>query len=413
MRLSLACAALLASSCADGASQSRPAAADAWTEPCCTVTIRVRVPAGTDTVYLAGSLPQLGPWRANGLAMTGAGRERSAQVTAPLGTVFEYKFTLGRWEREALTYAGVVPANHRLALARDTTVEHEVADWKKDPRAYIADWRGSGVLGRLVYWTDVPSRFLGPTRHVEVWLPPGYDADTTARYPVLYMSDGQNLFDPRIANTGTDWGVDEAIVRLVERGVMPPVIVVGVWSTAERGPEYSPWGRAAEYARFLIEELMPRVDREFRTRTGPAHTAHMGSSMGGLLSFYLVTRHPEVFGSCGCVSTHFPLSEAVVARLFAGDSAVVRDTIPYILRDIEHGLTAPRGARYWFGYGGQGLDADYGPTHEAVRAWLQRQRFVDGRDFAIRRYPAATHNEASWRSYLEDPLTFMFGRRER
>jgi enterochelin esterase-like enzyme len=392
----------------------RPSAA------CCTVTIRVTVPEGTGTVYLAGSLPELGPWRPDGLAMTGAGRERSARLTAPRGTTFEYKFTLGSWSREALGPSGAIPPNNRLLVDGDVQAAHAIAGFSaSDPaalakrqREYLADWRGSGVLGRLVYWTDVQSAFLGSARHVEIWLPPGYDSAPSVRYPVLYAHDGQNLFDPRIASTGVDWGVDEAIVRLSGRGAIPPVIVVGVWNSAERGTEYSPWHRAGAYARFLIEELMPRVNAAFRTLTGPEHTAVMGSSMGGLLSFYLVTRHPEAFGACACMSTHFPLSPAVAARSFPGVAPVANpDTTPYVVQDIAAGLKPPRGARYWFDYGSQGLDSTYGPSHEAVRAWLLRQGLVEGRDFVVRRYEGATHTEASWRARLDDPLTFLFGKR--
>lgn len=372
----------------------------------------MRVPEGAGTVYLAGSLPQLGPWRADGLALSGEGRDRTVHVTAPPGTSFEYKFTLGTWDREAVDSTGMVPFNYQLLLDRDTVVLHTIAGFKRDQREYIADWQHSGVEGRLVYWTDVPSAFLGPVRHVEVWLPPGYDEATTTRYPVLYMSDGQNLFDPRIANTGVDWGVDEAVMRLVKRGTIPPVIVVGAWSTGERGPEYSPWHTAPDYARFLIEELMPRVNREFRTRTGPGNTAVMGSSMGGLLSFYLVSHHPEAFGACGCISTHFPISEAVVAQYFSGLVATATpDTTPYIIRDIRAGFRVPKGTRYWFDYGSMGLDSAYAPTHAVVRTWLLGQGLVEGRDFVIRQYVGATHNEASWRARLEDPLTFLFGRR--
>ena len=238
------------------------------------------------------------------------------------------------------------------------------------------------------------------------------DSATTRRYRVLYMSDGQNLHDPRFASTGTDWGVDEAVVRLVERGVIEPVIVVGVFNSSERTFEYSPWHGAPRYARFLIEELMPRVNAEFRTLTGPANTAHMGSSMGGLLSFYLVTHHPQAFGACGCMSTHLPLSPGMMRRMFpalaAGESG---DTTPYVVRDIRSGLRAPRGIRYWFDYSEHGLDSAYAPTHDAVRAWLIGQGRVEGRDFSIRRYPGVTHNEASWRARLDDPLTFLFGRR--
>jgi len=412
MRLSLVFAALFAALFAATSSALAQQPARAAAPQCCTATIRVRVPEGTGTVYLAGSLPELGPWRPDGRAMAGEGRERTARVTAPSGTTFEYKFTLGSWDREALGSAGTVPPNNRLLLDRDVEAVHEISGFKRDPREYIADWRGSGVAGRLVYWTDVASANLGPTRHVEIWLPPGYDDAPSTRYPVLYMHDGQNLFDPRIANTGVDWGVDEAVVRLVQRGTIRPVIVVGVWSTSARGPEYSPWHGASSYARFLIDELMPRVNAEFRTLTGPENTAVMGSSMGGLLSFFLVTRHPEAFGACGCVSTHFPLSEAVVARNFTSVARVENpDTTPYVVRDVEAGLRVPRGARYWFDYGSQGLDAEYGSTHEAVRAWLLRQGLVEGRDFVVRRYADATHNEASWRARLDDPLTFLFGGR--
>ncbi len=406
MRFALVLAALLAA--ASGATQNLPAQEPA--PECCTATIRTLVPEGTGPVYLAGNLPELGPWRPDGLAMSGAGRERIAWVRAPKGTSFEYKFTLGSWDREALGPSGMILPNHRLLIDGDVEVPHEINDFKKDPKEYIADWKGSGVKGRLVYWTDVASAYLGPTRHVEIWLPPGYDDDPSARYPVLYMHDGQNLFDPRIANTGVDWGVDEAVVRLVERRIIPPIIVVGVWNTAERGPEYSPWHRAPDYARFLIEELMPRVNAEFRTLTGPEDTAVMGSSMGGLLSFYLVTKHPDVFGACGCVSTHFPLSEAQVAQYLAGATAAENaDSTPYIIRDIEAGLHVPRGTRYWFDYGTEGLDADYGPTHVAVRAWLLEQGLVEGGDFVVRPYEGADHNEASWRARLGDPLTFLFG----
>ncbi len=378
---------------------------------CCTATFRVNVPAGTGTVYLAGSLPRLGPWRADGLVLTGEGRERFVRLTAPPETSLEYKFTLGSWDREALTAAGTVPPNHQLVLSRDTVIVHEVAGFKREQREYIADWRGSGVRGRLVYWTDVTSAFLNAKRHVEIWLPPGYDDAQATRYPVLYMHDGQNLFDPRIANTGVDWGVDESVVRLAERGVIPPIIVVGVWSTASRAEEYSPWHDAPDYARFLIEELMPRVDREFRTRTGRASTAVMGSSMGGLLSYYLVTHHPDVFGACGCVSTHFPLSEAVAARVLKLPPIGEADTTPYVRLDIESGLRVPPGARYWFDYGTLGLDSAYAPTHEAVRTWLLGQGLVEGRDFVVRAYEGATHNEASWRARLDDVLTFLFSGR--
>ena len=130
---------------------------------------------------------------------------------------------------------------------------------------------------------------------------------------------------------------------------------------------------------------MPRVNAAFRTLTGPGNTAAMGSSMGGLLSFYLVTHHPEAFGACGCESTHFPLSEAVVAEVFpVFPCPPAPDTTPYIIRDIRSGLRAPRGARYRFDYGSLGLDSAYAPTHEAVRRWLlARAASRDGTSWSV------------------------------
>jgi enterochelin esterase-like enzyme len=404
MRLAAALLLILAA-CAREAPPPAPAA------DCCTATITAVAPEGAPAVYLTGSLPDLGPWKPDALKMEGDGRERVARVTAPPGTVLEYKFTLGSWDREAVGPSGMVMANFRLAMEKDVEARHEITDFKKDVKEHIDDWRGSGVKGTLVYWTDFKSAILGPARHVSIWLPPGYDQDTERRYKVLYMSDGQNLFDPRIANTGVDWGVDEAVTALVEEGAIEPLIVVAVWSSDRRGPEYSPWHDAPLYTRFLIEELMPRINAEFRTLTGPENTAHMGSSMGGLLSFYLATTHPDVFGSCGCVSTHFPLSPAIAARYFPmGGPAEAPDETPYILKDIDAGLTFPKGVRLWFDYGTEGLDASYAPTHDAMRAALLKAGLIENKDFVIRAYEGADHNETSWRARVKDPLRFLYAR---
>ncbi len=277
-----------------------------------------------------------------------------------------------------------------------------------DADYYIDDWQNSGVRGTLVYRKDVASRFLTETRHVEIWLPPGYDDDPERRYRVIYMSDGENLFDPRIANTGIDWGVDEAMMRGAEQGLFEPAIVVATWSTAKRRDEYSPWHDAPQYARFLIEELMPTVNAEFRTRSGPENTFVMGSSMGGLLSFYLVKNHPDLFGACGCVSRAFLISEAGLANVeSAGESGL--DTTPYVIRDIERGDTMPQGVRLFFDYGTEGLDAQYGAENDAVRDWLLGQGFTEGEDFLMRVYEGADHNEPSWRARMDDQLLWLLG----
>ena len=376
---------------------------------CCSVTVRITVPGDVGDVYLTGNQEALGPWRPDNFLMASDGLERSAQIELPSGTEFEYKFTLGSWSRQALGPSGTVLPNLRVLVDDSLEVSHDIGAFQADPLTYIDDWQGSGVQGTLVYWKDVASSHLAASRHVGIWLPPGYDDAAEVRYPVLYMHDGQNLFDPRLTGSGEIWDVDDAVMRLVESGTIPPVIVVGVFNSADRGFEYSPWHGAPDYARFLIDELMPRVNDEFSTLTGPQDTAVMGSSMGGLLSYYLVSNHPDVFGACGCISSHFVLSEAWAARFISDDeTGGGADETPYIVRDIENGFTVPDGVRYWFDYGTEGLDAEYHEPHVAIRQWLLQQALVEGADFVIRPYEGAYHNEASWRERLHEPLTFLF-----
>jgi enterochelin esterase-like enzyme len=378
---------------------------------CCNVAIIADVPENSGDVYLAGSLDALGPWRADGLKMEGEGRERRATLTIPPGTQFEYKFTQGDWSREGTGPSGTVMANFRLDVTGDATERREVVDWKKDPEVYVNDIAGAGVIGDLVYWENVTSKFLERPRRVSVWTPPGYAENPKKRYKVLYMSDGQNLFDPRIANTGVDWGVDEAIASLAAEGAIDPPIVVATWSTDQRGPEYSPWGGAPQYARFLIEELAPRVNREFRTLTGPENTYHMGSSMGGLLSMHLATRRPDFIGGCGCISTHLPLSPKMVAEYFPGAPQDGKDDpVPYFEKDIAAGWPIPKTGRYWFDYGTRTLDADYDVHHQKLRAHLIAQGLVEGEHFMMTKYEGALHNETSWRARLKDSLLWLYGK---
>ncbi len=363
-----------------------------------TVTIHAQVPAGTGIVYLTGNRPELGDWNPSVFAMKGTNQERTAVLRLPPGTVLEYKFTLGSWEREGLGPSGTILPNHRLVVDADKEVTIIIPDFKKNIVEYLDDLKGSGVLGHLEYWKNVPSKYLTDNRHVEIWAPPGYDEESTNRYDVLYMQDGQNLFDPRIANTGVDWGVDEAVVQEMKAGKISPLIVVGVWCTGQRVREYSPWDLGTNYARFLIEELMPQVNRKFRTRIGPQHTGVAGSSLGGLISFWLCWKHPEVFGRAGCISTHFPWT----GKIPAGDDP------PLIQREIAAGATFPRGVRLYFDYGTRGIDATYEPVQNKVNAWLESQGLVEGKNFASRKFPGADHNEAAWRARLPEALGFLF-----
>ncbi|MEL6870246.1 MAG: alpha/beta hydrolase-fold protein [Pseudomonadota bacterium] len=371
-----------------------------------TVTITATVPADAPVVYLSGNLPELGPWHPERFEMSGTGAERTATLTVPAGHLLRYKITAGSWEREGLGPSGTVMPEFTAMIDSDKSLTAEIAGFRVDPEKLIADWEGSGVQGTLVYWKDMPSQFLDETRHVVTWLPPGYDADSDQTYRVIYTHDGQNLFDPRLSYTNVDWGIDEAMMRGVEEGAYEPAIVVGIWNTPARLYEYSPWHKAPEYARFILEELMPRVEAQFNVKTGPENTFVMGSSMGGLVSWYLLKEHSDVFGACGCVSSHLTWSEQMI-EWFAGRDPSSADPTPYIVAEIQDGATMPDNVRMYFDYGTEELDAAYEAPHLAVREWLIAQGFTDGENLKMQKFEGDGHKESAWRERVGAHLEWM------
>lgn len=163
----------------------------------------------------------------------------------------------------------------------------------------------NSVTGTLKVLDEHYSPQLNNQRPIYVWLPPSYESESEKRYPVLYMQDGQNLFDTRLSYVG-EWGVDESMTKLAAEGV--EAIIVGVPNMGEsRMNEYSPFdgyfgeGRAKQYIHYLLHTLKPAIDADFRSKSDPANTGIMGSSMGGLLSIYAVFE-TEGFAFAGALS---------------------------------------------------------------------------------------------------------------
>jgi predicted alpha/beta superfamily hydrolase len=242
---------------------------------------------------------------------------------------------------------------------------------------------------------------LGRERTIRLYLPPGYDA-SDERYPVLYMHDGQNLFDPALSFTGVDWDVDGTMTKLIGSGQVREAIVVGISNTPLRGREYMPAKAVApdrraqllsdEYLRFIVEELKPAIDATYRTKPSREDTLVMGASMGGLISAYAVSEYPDVFGAAGGMSTHWPADDGVV--------------IDYLAAHLP-----ARGAhRFYFDHGTATLDAGYAPYQLRMDRVLQDAGWRPGRDWMSREFPGAEHNERAWRDRLDVPLRFLLGR---
>ncbi len=271
------------------------------------------------------------------------------------------------------------------------------------------------MMPMMIHLDSFPSRHIAP-RPVDIWLPPGYEANPTRRYPVLYLHDGQNCFAPEDASFGVAWEVQHALERLVAAGAAEPAILVGIWSLAPtRLTEYRPArpflylsDRARRqvtagmggpplsdaYGAFIVEELKPAIDSRFRTLPGREHTALMGSSMGGLISLYTVCEHPEVFGAAACLSTHWPAVEGVI--------------LPYL---HDH-LPAPGRHRFYFDRGTTSIDVLYSPIQRQVDELMTAAGYIPGRDWLTRVFPGARHFEADWGARVHEPLTFLLGQNE-
>ena len=242
-----------------------------------------------------------------------------------------------------------VPERPAQTPPPETQTEFSVA-----PTSVAGMYEGvTGTVERL----DIPADGIRQ-RAVDVWLPPSYSEDSETRFPVLYMHDGQNLFEPGTSYAGWDWGVDEALTAMGQ-----DVIVVGVHNIPEvRVLDYFPEKAkeshgevlkthfpdadfdsltADEYLSYLVRAVKPAIDARYRTMPEREHTSIMGSSMGGLISLYAISEYPDVYGAAGMVSTHWPIADGVLVDFFA-----------------EH-LPDPTTHRLYFDFGTNTLDWNY------------------------------------------------------
>ena len=265
--------------------------------------IVVHVPADTPanaSVFVAGSLPGVGSWKADGIQLArAADGTYSGDLALDAGQTLDYKFTCGSWDAVEKAADGSDRANRQLSVGSTATpITATVERWASEPA------KANTVVGTLRI-VQVPAAGLHGTRTIRVWLPPGYDDTATEpRFPVLYLQDGQNCFDRATSAYGSEWQVDETLTRLIAAGTVPPLIVVGIDNAgADRTREYTfdvdpqdGGGDGAAYADLVLHAILPFVEKACCVLTGPAHTFIGGSSLGALVSLEIARRHPGVFG---------------------------------------------------------------------------------------------------------------------
>lgn len=291
-----------------------------------------------------------------------------------------------------------------------------------DKHTFSAVYVASGTVERI---DSFASEFI-PARNVDVWLPDGYSEDQ--EYAVLYMHDGQMLFDSTTTWNKQEWTVDEKMGRLLDQEELQNTIVVGIWNTEFRHSEYFPQIpflslpqayqdsllqpdpedesgtlfkssiASDDYLRFLVQELKPAIDQQYATLPDQEHTFIAGSSMGGLISMYAICEYPEVFGGAACLSTHW-----------IGIFDTVNNPIPQAFEAyLEEHLPDPRDHKLYFDYGTETLDAFYEPFQLNIDTVMMKGDYTE-QNWSTRKFEGADHSERAWASRLEIPLTFLLG----
>ncbi|MBR2855849.1 MAG: hypothetical protein IKB85_00265 [Bacteroidales bacterium] len=272
------------------------------------------------------------------------------------------------------------------------------------------------VTGNIDIYEDFDSQLVA-SRTVRVWTPADYDPHR--KYDVIYMHDGQNLFNASITWNGQEWGVDETMTRLMSEGRIRPCIVVGIDCGSLRYEEYYPskiCGNISEgtlpegftplgdeYLRFIVEEVKPFIDGRYSTWGDAAHTFVSGSSCGGLISSYALCEYPEVFSGAACLSTHSnmwnPHTDA--------DQTPAADAYREYLRQ---NLPADQDHKLYMDCGDKTIDAGYDKTQKAINDMILTLNWTteDGsKGYLYRFFPGHAHMETDWNARFEEPVLFL------
>jgi enterochelin esterase-like enzyme len=279
------------------------------------------------------------------------------------------------------------------------------------------------VSGKVERIENFQSKYI-TSRNIDIWLPEGYT--DTKKYAVLYMHDGQMLFDSTTTWNKQEWKVDETISRLMKEEKIKPTIVVGMWNVNEdRHTDYfpqQPWENLSDstrqavldenhaqseslfrkdinsdnYIKFITEEVLPLVEANFNVSRNLKDRAVAGSSMGGLISWYTVLEKPRIFSKAICISTHWP-----------GAMPIENNPIPdAFFSYIEEKLpVVPNNHKFYFDFGTETLDALYPPFEAQVNAVFASKNYKES-SFRNLKFEGTDHSETSWNQRLHIPLQF-------
>lgn len=354
------------------------------------VTFNVNAPGIDDTakIYIVGNVAELGNWQPNLVALEKIGIENwSRTFQLPKNFRLEYKFTKGSWTTEALGTDATIPRNSILIANNDTTVSSTISNWRDNFNFKVP----GQVTGTVEYHRNFVIDGL-KTRDIIVWLPPDYNDNTDKRYPVLYMHDAQNIFDPRTSTLFIDWQADETADSLIRAGEIESIIIAGMNNTADRGEEYNNTPLGKLYMKLIAEKIKPFIDSKYRTLPDRNNTAVAGSSMGGLISFMIAWEYPDLFSKAACFSPAFRIHD-----------------IDYV-REVFNYNGGKKEIKLYIDNGGVALEAQLQPGVDEMIDALKQKKYEEGKDFFVYIDKTAEHNEAAWAERFWRPLKIFFAK---
>lgn len=366
-----------------------------------TVSFRVKVPnsAEVDEVFLAGNSNELGSWNPRGVRLrkleTGV---FVGEVDFALGQKLEFKVTRGDWSSVEKSESGSEIPNRTYTVSKAETLDIVVERWalaRKPPSTVVGELRTHFVSS------------ISPSRWVRVLLPTSYSV-SDQRFPVLYMLDGQNVFDRNTSAVGMEWGIDETLAEWTAKGSSWHMIVVAIDNSAQRFDEYTPiehelqarrvGGKSERFLRWVVQTLKPQIDREYRTRTDRESTWIGGSSLGALCALHALAEYNEQFSGAIAMSPSVRWGGEAEFRNWLGEQ------IPKVTRE----------SKLWLDFGTM-----EGPSLEESSRLLDRFKRSSNAvsqgietaslplKLSVKEFPGAKHDEAAWGKRFREALEFI------
>jgi predicted alpha/beta superfamily hydrolase len=351
------------------------------------LTFHITSPSLPDdsSLYICGNLPQLGNWNPSAVKMKNSGNHTwSLKIKTDVTFPIEYKYTLGSWLREGAEANGRPFSNFTVKAGCDTVINDVVLFWLNGIKKEIA----GKITGTVKYHTGLRNNDV-PDHQIIVWLPPDYGKNSHKRYPVLYMQDGQNLFDPATSAFGVDWKIDETCDSLIRNKIIDPLIVVGIYNTSERMTEYTPGQKGTAYMKFVVNTVKPFIDKNYVTYASREYTFAGGSSAGGTISFMLAWNYPNVFSKAICMSPAFKIMNIDLVKEISDYSGLKKDLV------------------FYFDIGGKGLEERLRPGIDEMIKALEDIGYIKNKDIFWFSIPEAVHNETAWAKRMPEALKII------